>query len=116
MPVGPARIWSSCLKIANNEYQNVCRNSLTTDDPWNRWFYKRSTSVIDYQEHFFIRFWLENILPADETLVQIRSGVHVGGRVTFELKSQPDIFVITEDDNRTTHVYVVHYDGTYWLV
>ena len=114
MPVGPARIWSSVLKNSDGVYETRCRNCETRDGPWNNWMYKRSTSVADYQEHTFVKFWLQEKLPKNEKIIHIRSSVHVGNQIVFEIRSQPDLYVVTQDRANITHVYIVHYDGTYW--
>lgn len=102
------------MKGATDKLTQQCRSNAMHDNPWRNWTYVRTTSTADYQEHYFIKYWLTHLLPRHHKIIQIRSDCHVGGKVCFEIKSRPDLYLVTTDPDDRTHVYLIHYDGTYW--
>ena len=117
IPIGPCRQWNYGYRNTEGEFQINCpiRNDY---EPHKDEFsaLHRSKTFIDTEEAKFIYTYMHDIFDHDKYMVQrINSSLHVGGCVTFEYKSVPDLFIKAQE--RTTNVtcyFVVNYDGIYY--
>ena len=116
IPIGPCRQWNYGYIDFENQFaiNCPCRIDYEKDQKIDSMFH-RSNSITDTEEARFIYTYLHNFNHEKYQIEQVSSALHVGGPVTFEYKSTPDLFIKAIDrETKNLCYFIINYDGVYF--
>ena len=115
IPVGPCRQWHFGYKNDQNSFINDCplKQKTVSSKATNRFFPNRVST--ESQECKFVFEYLTNFNYAMYEIIKLSSEFHVGGKVCFEYKCYPDLFITArEKENNQLTYFIVNFDGAYF--
>ena len=114
IPVGPCRQWHFGYKNDENCFINECPLKQAVRSEETKRFLPTRVST-ESQECKFVFEYFSNFNYSMYEIKKISSEFHVGGKVCFEYKCYPDLFITArnKENNQLTY-FIVNFDGAYF--
>ena len=113
IPVGPCRQWHFGHKN-NNIFINKCPISNPKINKQLNKFHSSRVST-ESQECKFVFEYLSNFDYSQYNIIKISSEFHIGGKMCFEYKCYPDLFITCRNKKSNVLTYfIINFDGAYF--